>query len=48
MIFEQLINSDLGCASYVVGCQQSGEAVVIDPALDTRPLSARWSATMPG
>ena len=38
MIFEQLINSDLGCASYVVGCQQSGEAVVIDPALDTRPL----------
>ncbi|MGA0122141.1 MAG: MBL fold metallo-hydrolase [Gaiellales bacterium] len=38
MIFEQLIYTDLGCASYVIGCQGSGEAVVIDPALDTRPL----------
>jgi len=38
MIFEQLIYNDLGCASYVIGCQGSGEAVVVDPALDTRPL----------
>ncbi len=38
MIFEQLIYTDLGCASYLVGCQKVGEAVVVDPALDTRPL----------
>lgn len=38
MIFEQLIYNDLGCASYVIGCQGTGEAIVVDPALDTRPL----------
>ena len=38
MIFEQLIYTDLGCASYLVGCQKVNEAIVIDPALDTRPL----------
>ncbi|MGI9117532.1 MAG: MBL fold metallo-hydrolase, partial [Gaiellales bacterium] len=39
MIFEQLIYTDLGCASYLVGCQQVGEAVVVDPSLDTRGLT---------
>ena len=38
MIFEQLIYTDLGCASYLVGCQKVGEAVVVDPALDTTAL----------
>ena len=38
MIFEQLIYTDLGCASYLVGCQKVGEAVVVDPALDTQAL----------
>jgi glyoxylase-like metal-dependent hydrolase (beta-lactamase superfamily II)/rhodanese-related sulfurtransferase len=38
MIFEQLIYTDLGCASYLVGCQRVNEAIVVDPALDTRPL----------
>ena len=38
MIFEQLIYTDLGCASYLVGCQKVGEAVVVDPSLDTRAL----------
>ena len=38
MIFEQLIYTDLGCASYLVGCQKVNEAIVVDPALDTRPL----------
>jgi hypothetical protein len=38
MIFEQLIYNDLGCASYLIGCQGTGEASVVDPALDTRPL----------
>ncbi len=38
MIFEQLIYTDLGCASYLVGCQKVNEAVVVDPSLDTRAL----------
>ena len=38
MIFEQLIYTDLGCASYLVGCQQVNEAIVVDPSLDTRAL----------
>jgi glyoxylase-like metal-dependent hydrolase (beta-lactamase superfamily II)/rhodanese-related sulfurtransferase len=38
VIFEQLIHRDLGCAAYVVGCQASGEAVVVDPPLDVREL----------
>jgi glyoxylase-like metal-dependent hydrolase (beta-lactamase superfamily II)/rhodanese-related sulfurtransferase len=38
MIFEQLIYTDLGCASYLIGCQGVNEAIVVDPALDTRPL----------
>jgi hydroxyacylglutathione hydrolase len=38
MIFEQIVWRDLGCASYLVGCQSSGEAVVIDPPLDVREV----------
>ena len=32
MIFSQVINEDLGCASYLLG--DGGEAVVVDPRLD--------------
>ena len=38
MIFEQLIYTDLGCASYLIGCQGVNEAIVVDPSLDTRAL----------
>jgi hydroxyacylglutathione hydrolase len=38
MIFEQIVWRDLGCAAYVVGCQASGEAVVVDPPLDVREV----------
>ena len=31
MIFEQFLDHDLGCASYLVGDERSGEAVVVDP-----------------
>ena len=51
MIFEQIVWRDLGCASYLVGCQASGEAVVIDPPLDVREvlaLCARHSAKLVG
>lgn len=31
MLFQQFLNEDLGCASYLVGCEGAGEAVVVDP-----------------
>jgi hydroxyacylglutathione hydrolase len=34
MIFHQLQNEESGCLSYLVGCGQAGEAVVIDPGRD--------------
>jgi hydroxyacylglutathione hydrolase len=40
MIFEQIVWRDLGCASYLVGCQGAGEAVVVDPPLDVREVLA--------
>ena len=33
MLFSQVLNDDLGCASYVVGCEKAKEAVVVDPPL---------------
>ncbi len=33
MLFAQILNDDLGCASYLVGCEEAGEAVVVDPHL---------------
>ncbi|MET0558147.1 MAG: MBL fold metallo-hydrolase [Solirubrobacterales bacterium] len=33
MFFHQLLDPDLGCASYVLGCH--GRAVVVDPGIDT-------------
>jgi hydroxyacylglutathione hydrolase len=40
VIFEQIVWRDLGCASYLVGCQVAGEAVVVDPPLDVREVVA--------
>ena len=34
MIFQQVQNEDAGCLSYLIGCGQTGAAVVIDPARD--------------
>ena len=31
MLFTQILNDDLGCASYLVGCEEAGTAVVVDP-----------------
>ncbi len=31
MLFAQILNDDLGCASYLVGCEEAREAVVVDP-----------------
>ena len=32
MIFTQFVDDDLGCASYLVGDEKTGESVVVDPA----------------
>jgi len=34
MIFQQLLNEESGCLSYLIGCAQAGRAVVIDPGRD--------------
>src|SRR5262245_23962498 len=34
MIFQQLLNEETGCLSYVIGCSRAGEAVVVDPGRD--------------
>jgi glyoxylase-like metal-dependent hydrolase (beta-lactamase superfamily II)/rhodanese-related sulfurtransferase len=34
MIFQQLLNEESGCLSYLIGCAQAGEAVVVDPGRD--------------
>ena len=40
MLFHQLVNDDLGCASYLIGCEGAGEAVVVDPPYAIEPLLA--------
>ncbi len=37
MLFRQFLDDDLGCASYLVGCERAGEAVVVDPAYAIEP-----------
>ena len=33
MVFRQFVDDDLGCASYLIGDDETGEAAVVDPAL---------------
>jgi hydroxyacylglutathione hydrolase len=37
VLFRQLVDDDLGCASYLIGDEAAGEAVVIDPAYAIEP-----------
>ena len=37
MIFRQFVDEDLGCASYLIGDEAAGEAVVVDPAYSIEP-----------
>ena len=30
MIFQQMVNEETGCLSYLIGCGQIGRAVVVD------------------
>jgi hydroxyacylglutathione hydrolase len=34
MIFHQFVNEESGCLSYLVGCGEAGEGVVVDPGRD--------------
>jgi hydroxyacylglutathione hydrolase len=36
-VLRQLVDDDLGCASYLIGDPESGEAVVVDPAYAIEP-----------
>ncbi len=40
MIFRQLINDDLGCASYLIGDEDAGVAAVVDPRLEVEEYLA--------
>ncbi len=40
MIFTQFVDDDLGCATYLVGDEDAGLAVVVDPPLAIEPLLA--------
>lgn len=40
MLFTQFVDDDLGCASYLVGCEAAGEAVAVDPPYAIEPLLA--------
>jgi hydroxyacylglutathione hydrolase len=37
VLFRQFVDDDLGCASYLIGDEKTGEAVVIDPAYAIEP-----------
>ena len=37
MVFHQRVDEDLGCASYLIGDETSGEAVVVDPSYAIEP-----------
>ena len=40
MVFRQFVDDDLGCASYLIGDEAAGEAVVVDPAYSIEPYLA--------
>ena len=40
MLFKQFLNDDLGCASYLVGDEHAGVAVVVDPPYFVEPVLA--------
>jgi glyoxylase-like metal-dependent hydrolase (beta-lactamase superfamily II) len=40
VLFRQLVDDDLGCSSYLIGDEASGEAVVVDPAYEIAPYVA--------
>ncbi|HWK78394.1 MAG TPA: MBL fold metallo-hydrolase, partial [Microbacterium sp.] len=49
MLLERLYDDDLAHASYIIGCQRTGEAIVVDPRRDIQvylDLAAKNSMTI--
>ena len=40
MLLRQLVDDDLGCACYLIGDEEGGEAVIVDPPYEIDPLLA--------
>ena len=40
MVFEQVLDKGLGCASYLIGDEEAGEALVVDPPYAIEPVLA--------
>ena len=40
MLFRQFVDDDLGCASYLIGDEKTGEAAIVDPAYAIEPYLA--------
>jgi hydroxyacylglutathione hydrolase len=40
VLLRQLVDDDLGCASYLIGDEETAEAVAVDPAYEVEPLLA--------
>ncbi len=38
MWFETIVREETGCASYMIGCQKTGECLVFDPVWDVQPF----------
>src|SRR4029453_14305730 len=44
MIFQQILNEESGCLSYLIGCARAGRALVVDPGRDRVPEYLRLAA----
>jgi len=44
MIFQQILNEESGCLSYLIGCGDAGKALVVDPGRDRVPEYLRLAA----
>ena len=44
MIFQQILNEESGCLSYLIGCGEAGKALVVDPGRDRVPEYLRLAA----
>src|SRR4051812_37189500 len=40
MYFKQILNERCGCASYLIASRQTGEAAIVDPAIETEQYEA--------
>jgi hydroxyacylglutathione hydrolase len=41
VLLRQIVDDDLGCASYLIGDAEAGEAMLVDPVYDVEPLLAQ-------